>query len=88
MSSRDCKDEFLAVLDLIRSVCPVTPLTSETHDRGRAVSERYGLSVYDAMIVAAALLAGCDVLYSEDMRDELLIDEQLRIRNPLKKLRT
>ena len=70
------------VLLLIRSLCPAEPLTIETHDRGRLIAERYGLSVYDSMIVAAALLAGCETLYSEDMQDGLLIDRRLRIRNP------
>ena len=74
--------EINEVLALIRSVCPVESLTIETHDRGRRVAERYRLSVYDAMIVAAALLAGCETLHSEDMQDGLLIDNQLRIRNP------
>lgn len=74
--------EINALLELTRSLCSVAPLTVETHDRGRAVAERYGLSVYDAMIAAAALLAGCDVLYSEDMQDGLWIDDRLRIRNP------
>ncbi len=74
--------EINEVSALIRSVCPAAPLTVETHDRGRLVAERYGLSVYDAMIVAAALLGGCETLYSEDMQDGLLIDRQLRICNP------
>lgn len=74
--------EINEVLALIRSLCPAEPLTVETHDRGRLIAERYGLSVYDAMIAAAALLAGCDTLYSEDMHDGLLIDQQLRVRNP------
>ena len=70
------------VLALIRPVCPTAQLTIETHDRGRLVAERYGLSVYDAMIVAAALLGGCETLYSEDLQDGLLINHQLRICNP------
>lgn len=74
--------EVNEVLGLIQSLCPVEPLTIESHNRGKRVSERYGLSVYDAMIVAAALLAGCEILYSEDMQDGLLIDQQLQIRNP------
>ena len=74
--------EINEVLTLIRSICPTDPLTIKTHDRGRLVAERYGLSVYDAMIVAAALLAGCKTLYSEDMQDGLLIDHQLHICNP------
>lgn len=70
------------VLALVRSLCPVEPLTIETHDRGRLIAERYGLAVYDAMIVASALLAGCETVYSEDMQNGLVIDRKLRIRNP------
>jgi predicted nucleic acid-binding protein len=59
----------------------VVPLSVETHERGFDLAERYQLSVYDGMIVAAAQLAGCKTLYSEDMHDGLVIDE-LTIRNP------
>ena len=74
--------EINELLSLIRSLCSIEPLTIETHDLGILKAERYKLSVYDAMIVAAALLVGCDTLYSEDMQDGLLIDDQLRICNP------
>jgi predicted nucleic acid-binding protein len=74
--------EINEFLSLIRSLCPIEPLTIETHDMGKLIAERYKLSVYDAMIVAAALLGGCETLYSEDMQDGLLIDNQLRICNP------
>lgn len=71
--------EFLAAL---KSLCPAQPLTVETHDKGLELAGRYGLSVYDGLIVAAALLADCETLWSEDMHDGLLIEERLRIRNP------
>ena len=75
--------EINELLSLIRSLCSsIEPLTIETHDLGKLIAERYKLSVYDAMIVAAALLGGCETLYSEDMQDGLLIDNQLRICNP------
>jgi predicted nucleic acid-binding protein len=74
--------ELNDVLALVRSLCAVEPLTVEMHDCGRRVAERYGLSVYDAMIVGAALVSGCETLYSEDMQNGLLVDHQLRIRNP------
>lgn len=74
--------EINEVLNLVHSLCSVEPLTVETHNRGRQVAERYGLSVYDAMIAAAALIAKCDILYSEDMHNSLLIEDQLRILNP------
>jgi predicted nucleic acid-binding protein len=75
-------EEIAEFSDLIRALCSVKPLTIETHDKDRTIAERYKLSVYDAMIVSAALLADCKTLYSEDMQDGLLIDDQLRIINP------
>lgn len=66
----------------IQALCPVEELTLRTHEVGRALAERYGFSVYDAMIVAAALIAGCTTLWSEDMHDGLLMEGQLRIVNP------
>lgn len=75
---RDC-------LEPIRSVCAVEPHTVETHARGLDVAERCGLSIYDSMIVAAALLAGCDTLCSEDLQDGQRIDGLL-ISNPFSSL--
>ena len=45
-------------------------------------ARRYKIAFYDAAIVAAALLADCDTLWSEDMHDGLVIDGRLTIRNP------
>jgi predicted nucleic acid-binding protein len=69
------------ILGEYRENFTVVPLALETHERGITLAERYQLNVYDGMIVAAAQLAGCTVLYSEDMHDGLVID-QLTIRNP------
>jgi predicted nucleic acid-binding protein len=74
--------EINTALELIRSFCQVVPLTVKTHDTGRYIAERYKLSVYDAMIVAAAFLADCDILYSEDMQNGMLINNKLTIVNP------
>jgi len=38
--------------------------------------------IYDALIVASALEAGCTTLVSEDMQDGRVIDGRLTIRNP------
>ena len=75
-------EEAGAFLDGIRQLCPVDDLTADTHDIGRALAERYRLSVYDAMIAAAALRAECTTLWSEDMQHGLLIEDRLRITNP------
>lgn len=77
-------EEINEVLSLIRILCPAEPLTVKTHEKGMSIAERYGLGIYDAMIVAAALIGDCDTLYSEDMHDGLHVDKQLRICNPFK----
>jgi predicted nucleic acid-binding protein len=69
---------------IVRSVCGVEPLTLETHDRARSLAERYAFHIYDALIVAAALLAGCSALYSEDLQSGQRIDGKLTIINPFR----
>jgi predicted nucleic acid-binding protein len=44
-------------------------VTIEMHQAGIDLAERYGLSVYDAMIASAALLTECDTLFTEDLQD-------------------
>jgi predicted nucleic acid-binding protein len=77
-------DETHAFLNMLRSMLTVHPLTVETHETGLRLAERYGLSTYDAMIVASALDAGCDTLWSEDMQHGMALDEGLRIVNPFR----
>jgi predicted nucleic acid-binding protein len=74
--------EVRAFLSLIRGLLPVEPITTATHETGLRLAERYRLSLYDAMVAASALLAGCDRLWSEDMQSGLIIDGRLRISNP------
>ena len=46
----------------------VRPLDLETHERALDLVERYRFSVYDGLIVAAALRAGCTTLHTEDLQ--------------------
>jgi predicted nucleic acid-binding protein len=73
--------EIREMLSTICAVCSVYPISIGIHERGIRIAERYGFRVYDSMIVAAALEAGCTTLYSEDMQDGQTIDG-MRIRNP------
>ena len=75
-------DQLLAS---VRRSCQVVSLDEATYDQGRLLAERYQLSIYDAMIVAAARRASVKVLYSEDMQDGLVIDKTLTVRNPFAK---
>ena len=76
--------ELADFLALIRSLLTVTPLTVEVHERGLDLASRHNLSLYDAMIAAAALQSGCDTLWSEDMQHGMTIERRMRIANPFR----
>ena len=78
--------ETHAFLSTLRSLLAVHPITLETHDAGLALAERYKLSTYDAMIAAAAIHAGCDTLWSEDLQHGMVLDNRLRVVDPFRAL--
>lgn len=67
----------------IRTVCTVVPTGIETHERGLDIAERYKFSIYDSMLLAAALKSGCRRFYTEDLHHGQKIDG-LTIRNPFR----
>jgi predicted nucleic acid-binding protein len=70
-------------LGAIRTLCPSpVSITVGTHDAALRIAQQYGYHIYDALVAAAALEARCDTLYTEDMQDGQVIDDQLTIRNP------
>ncbi|MBM3571573.1 MAG: PIN domain-containing protein [Alphaproteobacteria bacterium] len=77
-------EEIHDFLGMLRALLTVHPLTIETHEAGLALAERYHLSIWDAMIAGAALEAGCDTLWSEDMQHGMNFGRRLRIVNPFR----
>ena len=62
VATRKLAMDIAAVRDIlatVRAVCDVTPLDIDTHDRALDLAERFRLSIYDALIVAAAAGAAC-----------------------------
>lgn len=75
-------EDLFEALDAIRVLCPSpVPLQIETHERALLIAARYGYYMFDSLVIAAALEAGCGTLYSEDMQNGQVIDG-LTIRNP------
>lgn len=74
--------EIHDVLAAVRHFCTVHPLTEATHQQGLLLAEQKQLSLYDAMIAAAAMQAGCTVLYSEDFQHGMLLGGSLVVTNP------
>jgi predicted nucleic acid-binding protein len=62
---------------------PPVPLTLEVHESAVVLSRDHGLAFYDSLIVAAAMSAKCDTLYTEDMQDGRKVGP-LTILNPFR----
>ena len=75
-------DQIGETLELIRELVDVVPLTVETHDAALRLASRHNFHFYDSLVVASALLSGCDTLYSEDMHAGLVVENRLTIVNP------
>lgn len=54
-------------LETISMLCEIVPLTHAVHERAVGIAVAAKLRIYDACIVAAAQLAECEVLFSEDL---------------------
>jgi predicted nucleic acid-binding protein len=65
---RDWREITEAIFDMLTMVDPPLALTLDLHTSARALAEDHRLSFYDALIVAAAIEAGCDTLFSEDIQ--------------------
>lgn len=78
--------EVTQALDVFRILCPSPlPITVETHEAALRIATTHGYNIHYALVIAAALEAGCATLYSEDLHDGRTIDGQLTIRNPFAK---
>lgn len=77
--------DVIETLHAIRVLCPsAVPVTISTHETALMVAEKHGFEIYDALVIATALQAGCATLYSEDLQDGQVIDRKLTIRNPFR----
>jgi predicted nucleic acid-binding protein len=78
-------DALKVALQWIRILCPeVAPVKIGTHETAVKIAERYGYKIYDSLIVASALEAKCELLYSEGLQDGQVIDGRVKIRNPFR----
>jgi len=67
---------------LLFKLCEFNSIEPSTFITAYSISEKYGYSHLDSLIIASALEANCSILYSEDMQHNQLIEKKLRIINP------
>jgi len=70
------------VAESVMSLCEVLPVDVTVVNEAMRLGKTYSLSHWDALIVAAALLAGCDTLYSEDLQHGQVFGGSLQVVNP------
>ena len=63
---------------------PIVNFDLQTQLRGIEIKEKYKLQFYDSMILATALENGCNILFSEDMQHNQVIEDRLTIINPFR----
>ncbi|WP_298259470.1 PIN domain-containing protein [Bradyrhizobium sp.] len=81
--AKDWREIAEAISDVLTLVDPPLTLTLDLHTSARLLAEENRLSVYDALIVAAAIEAECDTLFTEDLQHGRKFGD-LTIVNPFK----
>ncbi|MBI1767987.1 MAG: PIN domain-containing protein [Bacteroidetes bacterium] len=66
----------------LQLTCEVSAVTNQTITKAYFIFERYGYSIFDSLILATALQASCETLYSEDMQHGQIVENKITIINP------
>jgi predicted nucleic acid-binding protein len=70
------------IAESLLDLCEVVAVDARTIRKAIDLAKRYSLSHWDSLIIAAALIADCQTLFSEDMQHEQIIDSRMIIINP------
>lgn len=76
------KQQAYTFADAIMRRTNVQAVDEITIRKSAEIALRYQFSNWDSLIIAAALLANCTILYSEDMQHNQIIENRLTIINP------
>ncbi len=71
----------------IVKISHIAPLCFLTYKKSYEIRANYNISFWDSLVISSAILNSCNIIYSEDMQDNLIIDKKLRILNPIKKVK-
>jgi len=79
------EDEIKGIIDSFYSDFSVIEFSQAVIRRASDLREKYSLSFWDSLVLSSALEADCNVLYSEDMQHNQVIEKKLKIINPFAK---
>lgn len=78
------RETAMRLARILLNRCEGVSVTRQTVEMALELGDRYQLSHWDALIVAAALAAGCDTLFSEDLQHGQVFNRQLTVVNPFR----
>ena len=64
----------------------ILQINRTTIDNAIDIKEKYGFSFYDCIMIASALKGNCELFFTEDMKDEQILQHKLKIINPFKNI--
>lgn len=70
------------VFDEISTAFTIYTVTEDTIRSAYAIGERYKYSYYDSLIVTSSIESGCEILFTEDLHHDQVINNSLIIKNP------
>jgi predicted nucleic acid-binding protein len=68
-------------IDYLFKMCTIQEFTKDIILTASSIREKYSFSFWDSILVGSALFSECDTLVSEDMRNGLIVNERLLIKN-------
>ncbi len=69
-------------INSILEISEVNDLNLETYLNSYKLRKNYSISFWDSLMLSSTLLSKCNIFYSEDLQDKLIIDKRLKIVNP------
>jgi len=74
--------EIREILDFTIRTSKIVQVSLKTIQLAWYLGQKYGYSYFDSLVLASALEVDCQIIYSEDMQHNQLIENKLRIINP------
>lgn len=62
----------------------IASITPNTIENALSIADKYHYSYFDSLIIASAIEYQCNILYTEDLHANQLIEKTLKIVNPFK----
>jgi predicted nucleic acid-binding protein len=66
----------------IINICKICDLSLSNYYKAKEIRNKFTISFWDSLIISSAILSNCSIIYSEDMQNNLVIENKVKILNP------